>query len=303
MCLVESRSVIAVALLVITTMSGCRAATSSGSSTRPGGDAAQAPRRVVDRAACSSLCRCKQPLETMCRTVADMGFRYVDLSALNWSPHINIGELVRDFDKEAAKVEKALAANRLGVSNLTFEPIESRPWDAYQQQFEALAKLAARLNTRLINIMAPGVKCDRQDMVGKLKTLVAIGKRHNVLVSIETHCNQVTERPADALSMCRQVPGLGLTLDPSHYYAGPNQGAAFDDLYPLVYGTGFRAGGMDWKSIQSPWGTGPIDFTAIVRKLQAAGYKGFYVVEYIEGFNQLDPLAESRKFLDWAKKQ
>ncbi len=295
---------LAIALSIMTlcgiALAGCGASNRTAGPGSP--PAAISPVAVIDRAACSSLCQCKQPLETMCKAVADMGFRYVDLSALGWSPHIHIGELVKDFDKEAAKVEKALAANGLGVSNLTFEPIESRPWDVYQQQFDALARLAARLKTRLINIMAPGVACDRQEMAGKLRTLVAIGKRHNVLVSIETHCNQITERPADALWMCRQVPGLGLTLDPSHYYAGPNQGASFDELYPFVYGTGFRAGGMDWKSIQSPWGTGPIDFAAVVKKLQAAGYAGFYVVEYIEGFNQLDPLAESRKFLDWAKK-
>ena len=38
-----------------------------------------------------------------------------------------------------------------------------------------------------------------------------------------------------------------------------------------------------------------------MRKLEAAGYKGFYVAEYIEGFNTVDPVAESRKFLEWLK--
>ena len=94
---------------------------------------------------------------------------------------------------------------------------------------------------------------------------------------------------------------MGLTLDPSHYYAGPNQGVPFDDLYPLTRGTGFRAGGMSWKTIQLPWLQGPIDFAGIVRGLEAAGYDGFYVAEYIEGFNDVDAVAESRRFLEWLR--
>ena len=36
-------------------------------------------------------------------------------------------------------------------------------------------------------------------------------------------------------------------------------------------------------------------------KLEAAGYQGFYVAEYIEGFNDVDPLVESRRFLEWIR--
>lgn len=137
--------------------------------------------------------------------------------------------------------------------------------------------------------------------LNKLQTLQRIASQGGVLLTLETHCKQVTELPADAEWFCREVPGLGLTLDPSHYYAGPNQGEPFDQVYPYVYGTGFRAGGMNWSTIQLPWGEGPIDFTMIVRDLDAGGYRGFYVAEYIEGFNQVDPLAESRKFLQWIR--
>lgn len=259
------------------------------------------PMRVIERASCSSLTQAKQPLDVALQTIAGIGYKYVDLSALFWAPHVSPAELVKDFDKEATRVESALAAHGLKVSNLTFDPIEQRPFETYQQEFEALAKFAGRNRIRLINLMAPGVKFDRAAAVEKLRTLVAIGRRHGVLVSVETHCNQITERPADARWLCEQVPGLGLTLDPSHYYAGVNQGASFDELYPLVYGTGFRAGGMIWEEIQLPWGSGPIDFRAVVARLEQAGYKGFYVSEYIEGFNKVDAVTEARRYLEWAR--
>jgi sugar phosphate isomerase/epimerase len=256
---------------------------------------------IAKRAACSSLCQCKQPTDVALKVIADMGYRWVDLSALSWAPHISMPDLMKDFDKEAERIEGLLATCKLRVSNLTFDAIETKPFDEYEEQWRALVRLAARLDARLINIMAPSAKCDRADQIEKLRVLQKIASESNVGFTIETHCNQITELPADAKWACEQVPGMGLTLDPSHYYAGPNQGKPFDELYPLTMGTGFRAGGMSWKTIQSPWGTGPIDFDEIVRKLEAGGYDGFYVAEYIEGFNDLSALEQSKRFLEWAR--
>jgi sugar phosphate isomerase/epimerase len=262
----------------------------------------QPSEKFVDRVACSSLLQCKQPTDKAFQTIAALGYRWVDLSCLNWAPHVAVPKLAEDFDREAARVEAALKANGLRAANLTFDAIETRPFEQYERDFRAVVKLAARLKARLINLMAPGAKANRQDMVVKLRKLQAIASEAGVILTLETHCNQVTEKPADALWLCQQAPGLALTLDPSHYYAGPNQGANFDALYPYVQGTGFRAGGMSWQTIQMPWGEGPIDFAAVVRQLQAHGYKGFYAVEYIEGFSQLEAVAEARKFIEWARK-
>ncbi len=264
----------------------------------------QPARTVVQRAACSSLCQVRQPLEKAAKVVADMGYTYIDLSCLNWPPsppHANVAELLKDFDKEASRIESVLAANKLKVSNLTFDGLNAKDFDGYTQRFEAVMKLAKRLHAPLVNLMAPPADADRADAVAKLKVLQASATRHKVVLTLETHCKQLTELPVDAAWLCNQVPGLGLTLDPSHYYAGPNQGKDYSAIYPFVRGTGFRAGGMEWKTIQSPWGTGPIDFTAIVRRLEQHGYQGYYVAEYIEGFNELDPVDQSRKFLQWIK--
>lgn len=257
---------------------------------------------IWDRVACSSLVQCKQPMAKALETIAALGYRWVDLSCLDWAPHVSVPKLVEDFGREAARVEAVLQTNQLRVANLTFDSLEVRPFDRYEQEFRAVVKLAVRLKARLINLMAPSPKAGRQELIARLRKLQAIASESGVILTLETHCFQITEKPADALWICQQVPGLGLTLDPSHYYAGPNQGASFDELYPYVQGTGFRAGGTSWQAIQMPWLQGPINFAAIVRKLEAQGYKGFYVAEYIEGFNQLDPVAESRKFFEWAKR-
>lgn len=258
--------------------------------------------KLAERIACSSLCQAKQPAEKMFKAIAEMGYQWVDLSCLNWAPHLNVPELVQDFQTEAGRIESLLIQNGLRVANLTFDAVDLEHFEAYEQQFESVVRLAARLKARLVNIMAAPVKVERQGYVEKLRKLQAIAHKAGIILTLETHCNQITEQATDALWLCRQVPGLGLTLDPSHYYAGPQQGGSFDELLPFVQGTGLRAGGLSIAEIQLPWGAGPIDFATIMRKLEASGYRGFYAVEYIEGLNKLDALYESRQFLEWARK-
>jgi len=257
--------------------------------------------RPFERASCSTLVKAKQPLEPALKTVADLGFKYADVMCLSWTPHVNVDALVKDFDAEAARVEKALADNKLKVSNLTFDDITVKPFDEYKTRFTAVVKLAVRLKAPLINIMAPPAKSDRADMMAKLKVIHRIAADSRIRLTLETHMGQMTEIPADAEKICKEIPGLGLTLDPSHYYAGPNQGKCFDNLYPYVMNTGFRAGGMKWEDIQMRWGEGPIDSAAIVRKLEAHGYRGYYVVEYLEGLGKNDSVESSKLFLDWIK--
>lgn len=309
----QPKNQIAVAVIVSLGLCCALIADADANQNEPTADKAQAKRpSPAARASCSSLCQVRHPLETAAEVVAEMGYAYVDLSCLNWKPHpphADVAALLEDFDKEASRIEKALAANKLRVSNLTFDGVDFSDFDGYVKRFEVVIKLANRLDARLVNIMAPpkekaaqGKPAQPQALrqaADKLKIVQTIAARHGVTLTLETHTYQLTEFPDDAAWLCKQVPGLGLTLDPSHYHAGPNQGKAYDVVYPYVRGTGFRAGGMEWKTIQMPWGEGPIDFAAIVRELESRGYKGFYVAEYIEGFNELDAVVESKKFLAW----
>lgn len=265
------------------------------------GESRTTTKSLADRAACSSLVLLKEPTDKALRAVADLGYQWVDLSALKWAPHVSVTNLIQDFEAEAKRVETLLAVHKLRVANLTFGSVESAPFEQFEREFAALVRLAARLKARLINLMAPSLKADRADQVEKLRKLTALADKHGIFLTVETHVNQMTEHPADAVKLCQDVPGLRLTLDPGHFYAGPNQGAPFDEVLPFVQGTGFRAGGMTWKEIQLPWGEGPIDFATLVHQLEAAGYQGFYVCEYLQRSNTLDALEEAKKFLEWIK--
>lgn len=212
--------------------------------------------------------------------------------------HVNVPALMKDFDAEASKIEAAVKSNGLKVTGLTWDSIEARPFDVYEAEFRALVKLAGRLKARVINLMAPGVKVDRRRGPKRHVAGDREGRRH--------HPDARNARePGDRAAVRRGLvlpagARPGLTLDPSHYYAGPNKGRPFDIVYPYVQGTGFRAGGMTWETIQSPWGEGPIDFLEIIRQLEKHGYKGYYVSEYLQRSEKVDAVTETKKYLQWS---
>jgi sugar phosphate isomerase/epimerase len=245
-----------------------------------------------------------QPLETAAEKIAGLGYRYVDVSCMNWAAHVDVQALLANFEKEADRVAGILADHGLGVSNLTFDAVDSweQGFDAWLEGFARVVALAERLETTLVNLMAPAASFAWDEAVARLGRAVEAGDARGVRVSVETHVDQMTERPADAVRLCREVPGLGLTLDPSHYFAGPNQGRPFDEAYALAYGTGLRAGGTTKDQLQVPWGEGPVDFREVVTKLEGAGYTGYYVAEYLEDYSPENPLVESAKVLAWLRR-
>ena len=132
---------------------------------------------------------------------------------------------LKDFEREATRVESALAAKKLKVSNLTFDPVEARPFDEYKEQFEAVARLAARLNARLINLMAPSTKADRQDQVDKLRVIRDIARRHGVS-RIEGY--PVTPKSDKPIPPAFAYTGLPAVFESCGFRALPRQGFSRD---------------------------------------------------------------------------
>src|SRR5208283_2679951 len=78
--------------------------------------------------------------------------------------------------------------------------------------------------------------------------------------------------PTMAVELCNRVPGLGLTLDPSHYIAGPNQGKNFDIVYPFVRHVRLRDTGRTMDQFQVRVGQGEIEYGRIVAHLTRFNY-------------------------------
>src|SRR5262249_9976546 len=78
--------------------------------------------------------------------------------------------------------------------------------------------------------------------------------------------------PAVAVELCEKVPGLGLTLDPSHFINGPHQGAGFDEVLPFVRHVHLRDTGKATGKFQGRVGQGAGEGGRVISQLERHGY-------------------------------
>jgi sugar phosphate isomerase/epimerase len=92
------------------------------------------------------------------------------------------------------------------------------------------------------------------------------------MLTVPTHMGTLPEDPDTAVALCERVPNLGLTLDPSHYIAGPHAGKSFDQVYPYVRHVHLRDSGRGPNQFQVRVGQGEIEYGRIASMLQRHSY-------------------------------
>lgn len=162
------------------------------------------------------------------------------------------------------------------------------PVSVQARRLAALCEVARTCGIPVLTLPADKAGTPVSEAGERLAEWVRIAEGTGVVLTVETHVGQLTEQPDVAVELCESVPGLGLTLDPSHYYAGPAQGGSFDGVFPFVRHVHTRDSGRDWAAIQVPHGTGLVNFDRLIRKLAAVSYAGAVAVEYINSIGNLN---------------
>ena len=80
------------------------------------------------------------------------------------------------------------------------------------------------------------------------------------------------------MQLCERLPGLGLTLDPSHYIAGPNQGKAYEELFQYVHHVHLRDTGRGADQFQVRVGQGEVEYGRIISLLSRNDYERLLTV-------------------------
>src|SRR5262249_408097 len=115
--------------------------------------------------------------------------------------------------------------------------------------------------------------------VDRLSTLVRLANMEGIVLTVETRIGTLTEIPESAAELCKRVPGLGLTLDPSHYIAGPHQGKGFEEVYPHVRQVHLRDTGRNPEQFQVRVGQGEVEYGRIISHLSRYNYDRLLTVE------------------------
>lgn len=217
--------------------------------------------------ACSTLSFCRFGLDDALRTIREMRFAKADLAIHAAGPHLTPAEVAAD----TAKVWQRLKAANLPIAAIHLDVGSAGAVEA-RTQLRAVARLARVSTTPLLTVPAGLAGCDFDAETDRLSEWVRVVAAEGVILTVETNGATVTGDPLGAAELCRRVPGLFLTLDPSHYQVGPHGAVNHDALYPFVRHVRLRDTGRTPDQFQVRIGQGEIEYGRIISMLERNKY-------------------------------
>jgi len=207
--------------------------------------------------------------------IAELEFSKVDVAICENGPHLRPSEVVADIGLAAQRI-------RIGpsLSPAAFNvEIEVSDEADFRRQLQAICHLARLSTVPVLTLPAASAGSSVDDEVARLTSLVQLSSAEGVTFTVETRMGTLTEIPDVAVELCKRVPGLGLTLDPSHFIAGSHQGKTFDQVYPFVRHVHLRDTGRGADHFQVRVGQGEIEYGRIISHLARCQYDRILTVE------------------------
>ena len=124
----------------------------------------------------------------------------------------------------------------------------------------------------MVSIPAAATGTDLAAEIERLTLVSRLARFEGVALTVETRTGTVTEDPAATVELCRQVPGLGIALDPSHYLIGGKHDDSLDVLYPYVQHVRLRDTSGKTSQFQVRIGQGEVEYGRIVNQLARYNY-------------------------------
>jgi sugar phosphate isomerase/epimerase len=229
--------------------------------------------------ACSTLCFAREPLETALRQIAELEFDKFELALAENGQHIRPSEAC---DSPELAIQRLRQGPSLIPSSIYVDlgdaPAGSFSW----KRFEGLCRLAKSLSVAVLTLHASGPETTIDEEVTRLTTLATYAQREGLVLALLTHSQTLTANPQVAIELCQSVPGLGLTLDPSHYLQGPHAAVDFDPVFPYVQNVHLRDTGAAPGEFQVRVGQGRVDYARVVTQLQRYGYNRSLTVSIVD---------------------
>lgn len=223
--------------------------------------------------ACSTLCFARYPLDRALRIIGELEFSKVDVAIREQGPHLRPSEVAADINLAAHRIRigPSLTPGAFHVEIAATDPEE------YQKQLRAICRLARLSTVAVVTIPAAPTGTDLDVEVARLKRLSQLAHTEGVVLTCETRIGTLTENPDNAVALCERVQGLGLTLDPSHYVAGPHEGKSYDQIFPYVRHVHLRDTAPG--KFQVRVGQGVIEYGRIISYLARYQYERLLSVE------------------------
>jgi sugar phosphate isomerase/epimerase len=170
--------------------------------------------------------------------------------------------------------------------------------ERYYELFAGICALAKA--TKVVTLTVPSAELGTpfNEEVERLQELVRIAEGQGVRVGMKSQIGRLSEDPDTVKVLCDNVRGLGLTLDPSHYYCGPYRNKNLDKIMQYVFHVHLRDSKKD--QLQVRVGQGEIEYGRLISSLQRVRYENALSIQIapMEGVDQRQELRKLRLLLD-----
>jgi sugar phosphate isomerase/epimerase len=234
----------------------------------------------------STECFPDMPLDKAMERLAELEFTAVELDVHEQGGHLQPAQV-------AADPEAAIAAcsdlQRLRPVAVSFSAAES---PAYYDHFAATCRLAKSLGVVTMVVGASELGTPFNGEIERLRKLVAIAHDLGGLVAVKTMADRMTQDAETTASLCRNVPGLGVTLDPSQFIFGAKKPASWEPIIKYVAHVHLRDTKPDVPQVRI--GQGNVEYGKLVGQLQRVGYKRA-LCAHMPPLENVDQVGELRK--------
>jgi sugar phosphate isomerase/epimerase len=200
--------------------------------------------------------------------IGELEFSKVDVAIHEHGPHLRPSDVAADITLAAQRIRIGPSLSPAAFS-LEFAAPNS---DEFGRQLRAVCRLARLSAVSILTIPAAAIGTGIDAEVRRLRAMVRMVESEGLVLTVATRTGTLTETPGAAVELCQRVPGLGLTLDPSHYVNGPHQGAPYDEIFPYVRHVHLRDTGRAPGKFQVRVGQGEIEYGRIISQLHRKHY-------------------------------
>jgi len=212
----------------------------------------------------STECFPDLPLAAAMERLAELEYSAVEIDVHESGGHLHPVEVAAQPD---AAVKACSDLQRLRPVAVSFAAAETPATDGL---FAAACKLAKSLGVVTMVVESSELGTPFNGEIERLRRMVAIAATLDAVVAVKTSAGRMTQDAETTASLCRNVPGLGVTLDPSHFIFGHKKAASWEPILKYVRHVHLRDTKPDVPQVRI--GQGGVEYGRLVGQLERVGY-------------------------------
>jgi sugar phosphate isomerase/epimerase len=243
--------------------------------------------------AASTDCFPDIPLPDVIAVLQDMEFSTVEIALHEGGCQMPPTRIDSEFDRA---VELCRDTHRLDICSYSVG-IDAQGTE-YYELFKTVCRFAKATKVVILTVPSAELGTPFNEEIERLQRLVSIAETEGARVALRTQIGCLSEDPDTVMNLCDNVPGLGLTMDPSHYWVGPHRNKNLDKLMKYVLHVHLRDSKKD--QLQVRVGQGEIEYAKLITQLERVHYDRALSIQMtpMEGMDMRQELRKLRLLLE-----